>query len=226
MLTIPRSSPTDVKQDTGLWIEPEPPPTAADTDSLIDDIDGDDSATPAADLPPSDKFGVRADRCADRACLHDLQERMRSYWQQKQDQQRLSRRRWWLAVLRQLHATVAVVQDDRAAAAAATDDDNSAENDTLPVNDRGTGMEQCAAWEGHRSCSRQTPHDRRTADTGFDSADEFAALDARMIGMAGNDTQPAHSNTAAGKTPSMLLHGFSKMRSSLRVAIIGARLRT
>ena len=58
----------DVKQDTGLWIEPELPPTAAETDSLNDDIDGDDSTT-----PPSDKFGARADRCDDRACLHDLQ---------------------------------------------------------------------------------------------------------------------------------------------------------
>ena len=62
----------DVKQHAGLWIEPELPPTAAKADSLDGDIVGDDSA-----MPPSDKFGARADRCDDRACLHDLQERMR-----------------------------------------------------------------------------------------------------------------------------------------------------
>ena len=135
MLTFPRSPPPDVKQGTGLWIEPEPPPTATDTDSLIDDIDGDNSATPATDLPPYDKFGVRADRCDDRACLHDLQERMRSYCQQEQVRKRLSRRRWWLAVLRQLHATVAVVRDDRTAATAERDDDSGAEKDTLPVKE-------------------------------------------------------------------------------------------
>jgi hypothetical protein len=118
----------DVKQDTRLRIEPGLPPTAAETDNLSDDIDGDDSAT-----PPSGKFGARADRCDDRACLHDLQERMRSYWQQEQVRKRLSRRRWWLAVLRQLHATVAVVQGDRAAATAETDDDSGAEKDTLPA---------------------------------------------------------------------------------------------
>ena len=45
----------DVKQDTRLRIEPGLPPTAAETDNLSDDIDGDDFAT-----PPSDKFGARA----------------------------------------------------------------------------------------------------------------------------------------------------------------------
>ena len=88
---------------------------------------------------------------------------MRSYWQQEQVRKRLSRRRWWLAVLRQLHATVAVVQDDRAAAAAATDDDSSAENDTLPVNDRGTGMEQYAAQETAAATSGRQTQDNLTA---------------------------------------------------------------
>ena len=119
----------DVKQDTQLS------PTVAETGSLNDDIDEDDSAA-----PPSDKLGARADPYDDRACQHDLQEEVRRYWQQKLQRQHMRRRRVWLTVLRQLHATVAVVQFDSVEANAA-DNENGPENATLAVNKIDTGTE-------------------------------------------------------------------------------------